>query len=169
MSQRLEREVWSLDNCSGCGLCAAVCSKQVLHWNGGDHPVLEHRTKHIGFSEIPMDSCSFCEKFCEEVCSRLERWSTLPTEVTLTAHATGPIMGSTPNDVIRSILAAGRSAGLLDGVVMLDLDPWELKPVSRLAFTVEEIVESVGLQFIWAQCSIHSTKLSLCAVWKMLL
>jgi coenzyme F420 hydrogenase subunit beta len=112
--------------------------------------MLENRIKHIGFSEIPMDSCSFCEKFCEEVCPRLERWSALPAEVTLAAHAIGPIKGSTPNDVIRSILVAGRSAGLLDGVVMLDLDPWNLKPVSKLAFTVEEIVESVGLQFIWA-------------------
>jgi coenzyme F420 hydrogenase subunit beta len=150
MSQRLEREVWSVDNCSGCGLCTAVCSKQVLHWTGGEHPVLENRTKQIGFSEILMDSCSFCEKFCEEACPRLDRWSALPAEVTLSAQATGPIMGGNPNDVIRSILTAGRSAGLLDGVVMLDLDPWKLKPISRLAFTVEEIVESVGLQFLWA-------------------
>jgi coenzyme F420 hydrogenase subunit beta len=150
MSQRLEREVWSLDNCTGCGLCVAVCSKQVLRWNGGEHPILENRTKNIGFSKIPMDNCSFCEKFCEEACPRLERWSALPAKVTLTAQATGPIKGGTPNDIIRSILAAGRNAGLLDGVIMLDLDPWELKPVARLAFTVEEIVESVGLQFLWA-------------------
>jgi len=52
--------------------------------------------------------------------------------------------------VIRGILAAGRSAGLLDGVVMLDLDPWELKPVARVASTVEEIVGSVGPQYLWA-------------------
>ena len=150
MSQRLQDEVWSLGKCTGCGLCVSVCSKQVLSWNGGEHPRLEKRIKHIGFSEIPMDSCSFCEKFCEDACPRLERWSEIPAKVTLAANTTGPILGGTPNDVIRSILTAGRSAGLLDGVVMLDLDPWQLKPVSKLAYTVEEIVESVGLQFLWA-------------------
>jgi coenzyme F420 hydrogenase subunit beta len=74
----------------------------------------------------------------------------MEAKVALAARARGPIKAGTPNDVIRSILAAGRSAGLLDGVVMLDLDPWDLKPVSRIAFTVEEIVDSVGLQFLWA-------------------
>lgn len=150
MSQRLEREVWSLGNCAGCGFCVAACSKQVLRWNGGDHPILEKRTKTVGYSKTLLDSCSFCEKFCEEVCPRLERWPTMEAKVALAARARGPIKAGTPNDVIRSILAAGRSAGLLDGVVMLDLDPWDLKPVSRIAFTVEEIVDSVGLQFLWA-------------------
>lgn len=150
MVKRLEAEVWSLDNCSGCGLCVAACSKQVLQWNGNEHPVLERRTKTIGYSKGPLDSCSFCEKFCEEACPRLERWPVLEARVTLAAHARGPVKSGTPNDVIRGILAAGRSAGLLDGVVMLDLDPWELKPVARVASTVEEIVDSLGPQYLWA-------------------
>jgi len=69
---------------------------------------------------------------------------------TLSARARGPIEAGTPNDVIRSILVAGRSAGLIDGVVMLDLDPWELKPIARVASSVEEIVDSVGPQYLWA-------------------
>jgi coenzyme F420 hydrogenase subunit beta len=60
------------------------------------------------------------------------------------------VKSGAPNDVVRSILAAGRSAGLLDGVVMLDLDPWTLKPVSRVVSTVEEIVDSLGPQYLWA-------------------
>jgi coenzyme F420 hydrogenase subunit beta len=35
-------------------------------------------------------------------------------------------------------------------VVMLDLDPWDLKPQARLAFSVEDIVEAVGPQYLWA-------------------
>jgi coenzyme F420 hydrogenase subunit beta len=35
-------------------------------------------------------------------------------------------------------------------VVLLDLDPWDLKPVARVVDTVEEIVTSVGPQFLWA-------------------
>lgn len=150
MSKRLEAEVWSLDNCAGCGLCVAACSKQVLHWNGGEHPFLEKRTKVVGYTKLTLDSCSFCEKFCEEACPRLDRWAPLDARVILSACARGPIKSGAPNDIIRSILAAGRSAGLLDGVVMLDLDPWELKPVARIAATVEEIVDSVGPQYLWA-------------------
>ncbi len=150
MSKRLQAEVWSLNDCAGCGLCVAACSKQVLRWNGGDHPILEERIKTVGYTSGPLDSCSFCENFCEQVCPRLERWSPLEAEAMLAAQAKGPIASGAPNDVIRSILAAGRSAGLLDGVLMLDLDPWELKPFARVAATVEEIVDSVGPQYLWA-------------------
>jgi coenzyme F420 hydrogenase subunit beta len=150
--KRLEAEVWSLDNCAGCGLCVAACSKQVLHWpnGGGDHPVLEKRIKTVGYTKGPLDSCTFCQKFCEDACPRLERWAELEARMTVAARARGPVKSGAPNDVIRGILAAGRSAGLLDGVVMLDLDPWELKPVARVASTVEEIVDSVGPQYLWA-------------------
>ncbi len=149
MSKRLEAEVWSLDNCAGCGLCVAACSKQVLEWDGGDHPVFGVRAKTVGYSKGPLDSCSFCQKFCEEVCPRLERWLPLEASVTLSAIARGPVKSGAPNDVVRAILAAGRSAGILDGVVMLDLDPWELEPIARVAASVEEIVDNVGPQYLW--------------------
>ena len=149
MSKLLEKEVWALDNCAGCGMCVAACSKQVLKWNGRDHPILETRIKTVGYSQAPLDSCSFCEKFCEQVCPRLERWPEIEAKVIIEARAHGPVKAGTPNDVIRSILTAGRSEGLLDGVVMLDIDPWELKPQAKIAYTVEEIVNSVGPQYLW--------------------
>ena len=150
MSTRLEMEVWSLDDCAGCGLCVAACSKQVLGWNGGSHPVLEERIQTVGYTKGPLDSCTFCEHFCEETCPRLDKWAALEPQVTIAARARGPIRSGAPNDVIKGILTAGRSAGLLDGVVMLDVDPWELKPIARVCTTVEDIVESVGPQFLWA-------------------
>jgi len=148
--KRLQAEVWSQGDCAGCGMCVATCSKQVLRWDGDDHPILEKRTKTVGYSTTTLDTCSFCEKYCEETCPRLERWNPLEVQVMVAAQAKGPIESGAPNDVVRSILAAGRSAGLLDGVVMLDLDPWELKPFARVAFSVEEIVDSVGPQYLWA-------------------
>lgn len=150
MSKRLEAEVWSLDNCAGCGLCVAACSKQVLQWETGDHPELVRPVKTVGYSKGPLDSCSFCQKFCEEACPRLERWAPIEAHLTLAATARGPVRSGAPNDVIRAVLAAGRTAGLLDGVIMLDVDPWELKPVARVATTVEEIAQSVGPQYLWA-------------------
>jgi coenzyme F420 hydrogenase subunit beta len=150
MSKRLETQVWSLDTCAGCGLCVAACSKQVLKWDGGDHPVLEKRLKTVGYTKQPLDSCSFCQRFCEEACPRLDRWAPLEAHQTLAAAARGPVKSGAPNDVIRSILTAGRSAGLLDGIVMLDVDPWELQPVARVVSSVEEIVSAMGPQYLWA-------------------
>jgi coenzyme F420 hydrogenase subunit beta len=60
------------------------------------------------------------------------------------------VRSGAPNDVIRAILAAGRTAGLLDGAVMLDVDPWELRPVARVVSSVEEIARSIGPQYLWA-------------------
>jgi len=150
MVTRLEREVWGLGSCAGCGLCVAACSKQVLHWQDGEHPEVEKRTKTVGYTKGPLDTCTFCEKFCEEVCPRLERWTPWETLTTLVARSRGPVRTGAPNGVIQSILIAGRSAGLLDGVVILDLDPWELNPVARVVSTVEEIAGSVGTQYLWA-------------------
>jgi coenzyme F420 hydrogenase subunit beta len=150
MSKRLEMEVWSQNKCSGCGLCVAACSKQVLEWGESSHPNVSKREKTVGYSRTTLDSCSFCQKFCEEVCPRLENWKPIPSRQITAARAQGPVRSGTPDDVIRAILAAGRSAGLLDGVVMLDLDRWQLKPISRVAETIEDIVDSVGMQYLWA-------------------
>jgi coenzyme F420 hydrogenase subunit beta len=150
MSKRLEAEVWALKNCAGCGLCVAACSKQALRWEDKEHPVLYQRQKTVGYTSGPLDTCSFCQKFCEEACPRLERWAPREARMTFSARAKGPIKSGAPNDVIRGILAAGRSAGLLDGVVMLDIEPWDLKPVARVISSIEEIAESVGPQYLWA-------------------
>jgi len=148
--KRLEAEVWSLDTCAGCGLCVAACSKQVLKWDGEDHPVLEKRIKTVGYTKETLDSCSFCQKFCEEACPRLQHWTPLEPRTTLSAMARGPVKSGAPNDVARAILTAGRSAGLLDGVVMLDIDPLTLKPAARVVSTVLEIVSTLGPQYLWA-------------------
>jgi coenzyme F420 hydrogenase subunit beta len=150
MSKRLEAEVWSLDNCAGCGLCVAACSKGVLMWDQGDHPVIRQKTKTVGYTKVTLDSCTFCQKFCEESCPRLERWAPRAARVTISARARGPIKSGAPNDVARAILAAGRSTGLLDGVLMLDLDPWKLEPKSKVAGSIEQIVDNLGPQYLWS-------------------
>jgi coenzyme F420 hydrogenase subunit beta len=111
---------------------------------------LEQRSKTVGYTKEILDSCSFCQKFCEEACPRLQHWAPLEAQNILAASARGPMRSGAPNDVIRAILAAGRTAGLLDGILMLDLDPWDLKPVARIASTVLEVVSAIGPQYLWA-------------------
>jgi len=150
MSKRLEAEVWAQNNCAGCGLCVSACSKQVLSWDGGSHPVLRRPIKTIGYTQGTLDTCTFCSKFCEEVCPRLEHTAPLEAKVVQAAKANGPVKTGTPNGVILGILAAGRSAGLIDGVLLQDFDPWKLEPTTKVVSTVEEIVDSIGPQYLWS-------------------
>ncbi len=150
MSTRLQQEVWALDRCSGCGVCVAACSKGVLYWDGEQHPLLEEREKALGLSRLKLRTCEVCEKFCELSCPRLVDWTPLEPRATVSARAAGVVRSGAPNDVIQGLLVAARSADLIDGVVMLDMAPWTLEPVARVATTVDEIVSSVGIQYLWA-------------------
>ena len=41
MSEQLERYVWELEKCAGCGACVACCSKGVLQFSEAhEHPIL---------------------------------------------------------------------------------------------------------------------------------
>lgn len=150
MSARLQQEVWALQRCSGCGVCVAVCSKGVLYWNEAEHPLLEEREKAIGLSRMKLRTCEVCQKFCEASCPRLVNWTPLEPITMVSARSKAVIQSGAPNDVVRALLVAARSAELIDGVVMLDVDPWDIVPIARVATTVDEIVTGVGMQFLWA-------------------
>jgi coenzyme F420-reducing hydrogenase beta subunit len=150
MSTRLKQEVWALYRCSGCGACVAACSKGVLYWDAEQHPLLEERQKALGLSHYKLDTCNICEKFCELSCPRLVDWAPMEPRSMVSARSAGVVHSGAPNDVIQALLVAARSADLIDGVVMLDMDPFTLEPVARVVTTVDEIVSSVGMQYLWA-------------------
>jgi coenzyme F420 hydrogenase subunit beta len=150
MSERVESKVWAMEKCSGCGLCVALCSKGMLYWDEVDHPAREQREKVLGLSHLTLDTCSFCQKFCEEGCPRLEEeWTALLPRHLVSARTTGIVKSGEPNDVIKNLLVAAFSAGLIDGVLMMDMDPWTLEPEARVATSVREIVDSLGVQYLW--------------------
>jgi coenzyme F420 hydrogenase subunit beta len=150
MTTKLAQEVWALQRCSGCGVCVAACSKGVLYWGGEQHPLLEKREKVLGLSRAELRTCEVCEKFCELSCPRLADLTPIEALSVVSARTASVIQSGEPNDVIRSLLVAARSADLIDGVVMLDMDPWTLEPVARVATSMDEIVSGVGMQFLWA-------------------
>ncbi len=150
MSTRLQQEVWALERCSGCGVCVAACSKGVLYWNDEQHPLLEQRRKTLGLTRIRLKACEVCEKFCELSCPRLVDWTPIAPRAMVSARSSGVIHSGAPNEVIQALLVAARSADLIDGVVMLDMDKYTLEPIARVATTVHEIVSSVGMQYLWA-------------------
>lgn len=149
MSERLNEEVWALDRCSGCGMCVAICAKGMLFWGEEEHPSLEVREKALGLSRVKLDSCSFCPKTCEEGCPRLEEWSPLEPKEMVSVRAKGVIASSEPNEVIKSLLVASKAAGLIDGALLMELNPWTLQPIVRIARTVEEMTSGLGMQYLW--------------------
>lgn len=158
MPTRLEQEVWALGRCAGCGACVAVCNKGVLYWGDAQQPLLETRQKTLGLTHILLDACSFCPVFCEASCPRLDNRTPLLARRTVSARAIEPMprgpatdpASAEPNGVIRNLLVAARSAGLIDGAIMMDMDPWSLEPRARVAITIEQIVDSLGFQGLWA-------------------
>jgi coenzyme F420 hydrogenase subunit beta len=151
MSKRLEEEVWALDRCAGCGQCVALCAKGVLYWGTGESPILEKREKALGLSHTTLDSCSFCQKFCEETCPRLQdEWPALGPWRAASVRTRGIVQSGEPSDVIRHLLVAALATGLIDGAILTDMDPWQLAPVTRVATTVGEVMDTLGIPSLWA-------------------
>lgn len=150
MATQMEREVWALDKCAGCGLCIATCSKEMLYWEGeGKHPARETRHKRIGLTEIPLDTCTFCQAFCDETCPRLHEWEGLPARRVVSAKTEGITDSGEPSDVIKNLLIAALSTGFIDGVLMSGLDAWTMQPQAKVMTKVEEIVDNLGVQGLW--------------------
>ncbi len=145
---RLDSEVWARDRCAGCAMCLAACSKQVLEWDEAAHPHVRKIHKNIGLSKFELDTCSFCEHLCEEVCPRLEPASRLRPLAQMSARASGALGGYEPNDVVRNILIAARGSGLIDGALLMDSDRAG-RTRARIVTSAGEIAESTGFQYIW--------------------
>ncbi len=151
MSKRLEKEVWALERCAGCGQCVALCAKGMLFWGSDESPALEKREKTLGLSWGTLDSCSFCPQFCEEACPRLEdEWPTLRPWRVVSVRTRGVVQSGEPSDVIRYLLVSALSAGLIDGAILTDMDPWRLEAVPKVLTTVGEIMDTLAMPYLWA-------------------
>jgi coenzyme F420 hydrogenase subunit beta len=150
MSKLMEAQVWDLDRCAGCGLCVATCSKGMLHWDEEvRHPVREVRQKRLGLTQIPLDTCTFCQVFCEETCPRLHQWEEVAARQVVSARAKGPVQSGETMEVIRALLLANLSAGAIDGVIASDVDGWDLLPRAKVMTRVEELADNLGVQGLW--------------------
>jgi coenzyme F420 hydrogenase subunit beta len=122
----------------------------MLFWGTDESPILEKREKALGLSHTTLDSCSFCPRFCEEGCPRLdEEWRALEPWRVVSVRTRGIIRSGEASEVIKHLLVAALSAGLIDGALLNDMDPWRLVPVTRVATTVAEIVDTIGMSSLW--------------------
>jgi coenzyme F420 hydrogenase subunit beta len=156
LSKKLENEVWNMERCAGCGACVTACSKRVLTFDrDADHPHKKVIMKRVGLTDTRLQTCHFCEmlgyKLCELSCPRLqEEWEEGQVQRKVLVRTTGKHKTGSPNEVIAYLLAAGMQAGMIDGVVMTDVDRWTLVPTPRVAESISEVMESSGNQYIWS-------------------
>jgi coenzyme F420 hydrogenase subunit beta len=148
MITQLYDQVWMRDRCAGCAMCVAACSKQVLYWDDLEHPRLRKIYKNIGLSKFELDTCSFCERYCEATCPRFEPAARLRPLAQLSARAIGALNGGEPNDVARNLLIAARGSGMIDGALMMDADKAG-RTRARIVTSAGEIAETAGFQQVW--------------------
>ncbi|MFQ5711192.1 MAG: Coenzyme F420 hydrogenase/dehydrogenase, beta subunit C-terminal domain [Candidatus Geothermarchaeales archaeon] len=149
-SEKLEAEVWGLERCAGCGMCVTACSKGVLSFSETrEHPIREVREKILGLSHTELDTCFFCEGTCVESCPRLAEWEVGEIVYVASARTTRSTKSGASNDVITDLLCSLMQNGFIDGAVVTDVDRWSLKPVSRVATSIKELVECMGNLYIW--------------------
>jgi coenzyme F420 hydrogenase subunit beta len=113
-------------------------------------PFLEQREKVIGLTRLKLRACEVCDKFCELSCSRLTDMTPHQSLNMVSARTATITQSGDTNEIIKSILVGARSAERIDGVILLDLDPWTLEPVARIATSVHDIVSGIGMQYLWA-------------------
>lgn len=142
MSEKLRR-IWNLDDCNGCGMCVSACSKGVLSFNGGGHPILEKVEKVWGLTRKEVDTCFFCKKPCEQVCPRIHECEPLKTIKIVSGRRKG-----SSKDVITSLLLAAWGNGYIDGAIMPDVDRRDFRPMAKIATSPEEMMECAGYQYL---------------------
>ena len=135
MSEQLKEEVWDLERCTGCGLCVAVCNKGVLAFDESvdRHPTLKEFRRVVGYREVEIDPCKLCEEPSIEVCPRMVDWE--PEKL-------GKVVSLKPNvtdDVIKDLLLCGLELGAIDGIIGVDLDKWNKKPMPKVFLRAEDM------------------------------
>ena len=145
MVEELRKNVWTVNRCSGCGMCVSACAKNILQFpEEEDHPILETKERTIGLSHVVIDTCFFCEKPCEESCPRLKEWKDGPVIRAVS------VISKLPNgNVIDALLVSALRCGFIDGAIVWDVEGTSFKPLPKVATSENEILKSAGYQYLW--------------------
>jgi len=136
VSEELKEKVWDLERCTGCGLCVAVCNKDVLRFEEdlGEHPAVKEFKRSVGLREVELDPCELCDKPCVEICPKLyDEWK--PREAVRVISLKSKVTG----DVIKDLLLCALDLGAIRGVLAVEVDKWSLTPMSVVITQADQL------------------------------
>jgi len=143
----LKQKVWDVNRCCGCGACVGVCPTEALYFDSNE----ANSPASNDYCKVTRDSvpCGACFNAC-------------PRTDTIESSEFGNIISiyqskskinvpyAQSGGVVSSILLAARDLGLIDGVILMDVDRWNQKSEPKLAVTWDDILAAAGSRYVWA-------------------
>jgi coenzyme F420 hydrogenase subunit beta len=143
----LKQKVWDVGKCCGCGACVGVCPTEALYFDSNE----ANSPTSNDYCKVTRDSvpCGACFSAC-------------PRTDTVESSEFGNIVSiyqskskiniphAQSGGVVSALLLAARESGLIDGVILMDVDRWNQKSEPKLAVTRDEILAAAGSRYVWA-------------------
>lgn len=143
----LKREVWDRGLCSGCGACVAVCPAEALCF---DMDVSARAPRNTGYCKQASDSvlCGACYAVCPRV--HMADTPAIGDFISiLSAKAAFSIPRKQSGGAVTAILASALDEGMIDAVVAVVEDRWNLKPSSVVITSSGELIHQAGSRYNW--------------------
>ncbi len=143
----LKEKVWDVGKCCGCGACVGVCPTEALYFNSNDatSPTSNDYCK-VTRDAVPCGACF-------NACPRTELVETSGFGTVISFYQSKSNMNvpyAQSGGVVSSLLLAARKNGLIDGVILMDVDRWNQKSEPKFAVTPDEILAASGSRYVWA-------------------
>jgi len=143
----LKREVWDAGLCSGCGACVAVCPTDGIFFKaveGAECPVSTGTCKE-DLDGVPCGVCfAVCPRVSGESRELLGEYS-----AALSTKAAFEIPRRQSGGAVTAILAAALDEGLIDGVVTVTEDRFNLEPRSVVITSSDALIHEAGSRYSW--------------------
>jgi coenzyme F420 hydrogenase subunit beta len=145
--KNLKEKVWDVGKCCGCGACVGVCPTEALYFDSND---AKSPTSN-DYCKVTRDSvpCGACFTACPKAES--VETSGFGTVISLyQAKSNVDVPHAQAGGVVSSLLLAARNHGLIDGVILMDVDRWNQTSEPKCVTAPDEILTASGSRYVWA-------------------
>jgi len=139
--KELEEAVWKQGVCTKCGACAAVCPTGTLSLDDIS-PVYGGNCKVV-VENVPCGACY-------NSCGRAR--TSEPDKYNLKFYAAKSSINvpyAQSGGVVTSLLVSAFDSGLIDGVLLMDVDRFSKEPRAVVVTTKEEVMNAAGSRYSW--------------------
>jgi coenzyme F420 hydrogenase subunit beta len=143
----LKSEVWDKGTCSGCGACVAVCPADSISFEEGEMITVPRSNGYCkqATDGVPCGACyAACPRIGDQPAETLGNYLDI-----LTAKAAFDIPRKQSGGAVTAILTNALDEGLIDAVVTVTEDRWNLKPSSIIITKSNVLIQQAGSRYSW--------------------